>query len=306
METGPSTDKWLYQDDNSGADLIVDRRHVKMIAGVLLSFPIYLSSPLATAPLTMSTATATITQNGNSNISIKTFVIPPSPQKPPASKPSPSPSMSTNSTATIRLLYNRATRAFLRRDILLTYSLLEAAFAILQPPTTSTPDALTDDRRKWDILRITLESTVYASNFSQTETATFPESLRASLSEAPPTLTSKFYKRSLSLFTPTDSIASGLNAAHIPTQVLATLVLASLKLECPDFARVMVDDWLGRREPALRSVDDGTEYEDGYAKIMDLYCLHVLPKLSQWDYVFEFLEYESELSAKTREVRKHV
>lgn len=91
----------------------------------------------------------------------------------------------------------------------------------------------------------------------------------------------------------------GPNAAYIPPQVLATLVLASLRVECPDLGRVIIEDWLARRDPIPISVDEGT---DGYAKILDLYCLHVLPKLQQWDYAFEFLEYESELSPKTRGV----
>ncbi|KAJ3565206.1 hypothetical protein NP233_g7779 [Leucocoprinus birnbaumii] len=252
----------------------------------------------------MPTTTATITQNGSAhNISIKTVVIPPGLQKPSILSPQPLPSssMSPGSSATIRPLYSRATRAFLHRDVRLTYSLLEAAFAILQPPPTSAQDAFADDRRKWDILRITLESTVYTSNPSQAEKAALPDSLLAILSETPHTLSSKFYSRSLALFTPTDSVVSGPNAAYIPPQVLATLVLASLKLECSEFGRVMIEDWLARRDPTLGTVDGGTEHEEGYAKIMDLYCLHILPKLEQWDYAFEFLEYESELSVKTRE-----
>jgi hypothetical protein len=186
----------------------------------------------------------------------------------------------------------------------LTYTLLEAAFAIIQPPPTSAPDTLADDRRKWDILRITLESTVYASNPSQSEKSALPDPLLTSLSETPHALISKFYNRSLTLFTPADSLVSGPNAAHIPPQVLATLVLASLKVECPDFGRIMVEDWLARRDPTFRVVDDGAEHEDGYAKILDLYCMHVLPKLGQLDYAFEFLEYESELSPQAREVWK--
>lgn len=41
---------------------------------------------------------------------------------------------------------------------------------------------------------------------------------------------------------------------------------------------------------------------DGYDKVLELYCLHILPKLDQWDYTEEFLEYESELPVQRREV----
>ncbi|KAF9446835.1 hypothetical protein P691DRAFT_803381, partial [Macrolepiota fuliginosa MF-IS2] len=248
----------------------------------------------------MPTTTATVTHNGSTHVSLKAVVIPSGVPKHSILSPplSPSQSMSAGTAATVRSLYNRATRAFLHRDIRLTYTLLEAAFVIVQPPPTSTPDIFTDDRRKWDILRITLESTVYASNPSQTEKAALPDPLHTSLSETPHALISKFYGRSLSLFTPADSVSPGPNAAHIPPQVLATLVLASLRVECPDLGRVIIEDWLARRDPMPIAADEGP---DGYAKILDLYCLHVLPKLQQWDYASEFLEYESELSPKSRE-----
>ena len=116
---------------------------------------------------------------------------------------------------------------------------------------------------------------MYVSHPSQTKTAKLPEYLPASLSGTPHTLVTNFYKCSLSL-----CIALGLNATH-PSQVLATLVLASLTLECPDFARIMIDDWLDRRKLSLRAVDDGTEPKGGYVKIIDLYCLRVLPRLNQ-------------------------
>jgi hypothetical protein len=143
---------------------------------------------------------------------------------------------------------------------------------------------------------------VYVSPPAQAEKAALPNSLLLLLSETPHTLISKFYARSLALFTPTNSVMPGASAGYIPSQVLATLVLASLKVDCPDQGRVMIEDWLARREPSLTIPDDGQE--DGYAKIMDLYCLHVLPKLQQWDYAFEFLEYESELETVMREVRQ--
>jgi hypothetical protein len=250
----------------------------------------------------MPTTTTTVTHNGSTHVSLKAMVIPPGSHKSsPLSSLQPQ-AMSSGTTATIRPLYNRATRAFLHRDTRLTHTLLEAAFAILHPPLTSALDSFVDDRRKWDILRITLESTVYASNPSQAEQAVLPDSLKTNLSETPHVLISKLYNRSLSLFTPADSVVSSLNPAYLPSQVLATLVLASLKVECPDFGRIMIEDWLARRDPAVVTLDDESEHESGYSKILDLYCLHVLPKLQQWDYALEFLEYESELSPRSREV----
>ncbi|KAF7771597.1 hypothetical protein Agabi119p4_5908 [Agaricus bisporus var. burnettii] len=247
----------------------------------------------------MPTTTATVTHS--THVSLKAMVIPPGAHKPSTLPSLQPPPMSSGTTATMRPLYNRATRAFLHRDTRLTYTLLEAAFANLHPPLTSVCDSFADDRRKWDILRITLESTVYASNPSQTEQSALPDPLRSSLSETPHVLISNLYNRSLSLFTPTDSVISSPSPAYLPSQVLATLVLASLKVECPDFGRVMIEDWLARRDPAIMAMDGESEHESGYSKILDLYCLHVLPKLQQWEYALEFLEYESELSSKTRD-----
>ncbi|KAI0267802.1 hypothetical protein BC834DRAFT_58906 [Gloeopeniophorella convolvens] len=69
-----------------------------------------------------------------------------------------------NTAAALRPLYARAARAFLHHDIALTHSLLASAFALLPPPpTAAAPDPLAEHRRKWDVLRITLEATVYAA-----------------------------------------------------------------------------------------------------------------------------------------------
>lgn len=207
-----------------------------------------------------------------------------------------SPTAQTSTSATLRSLYNRAGRAFVLRDIPLTYSLIQAAFALLSPPR-AVPDPLGDHRRKWDILRITFESTVYASPPPSTET--LPESLRAILSESVQALSMSIYTRSLSLFTPSNANSAPkatLNAAYLPSQVLTTLVYSSIKLDAADVGRVMIEDWLARREPQY-SLE-----EEGYAKILDLYCIHILPRLEQWDYATEFLEYENELPERKREV----
>lgn len=204
-------------------------------------------------------------------------------------------------SATLRSLYTRAARAFVLRDVETTVSLLHSAFAILKPPQC-VPDALSDDRKKWDILRITFESTLYSS--PPASSSRLPDSIRHLLTEAPQALVSSMYTRSLSLFAPSgDAKTSSTTASYLPSQVLTTLVYCSLKVGAPDLGRVMIESWLALREP-YDSSNTRTRGTDGYDKVLELYCLHVLPKLGLWDYVKEFLEYESELSVKRREVRQ--
>ena len=218
------------------------------------------------------------------------------------------PSISVHETpstiaVTLRTLYNRAAHAFLHRDIPLTHSLIESAFAVIHPPIVL-PDSLADYRRKWDILRITLESTVYSSPPSRPEE--LPDSLRHNLTESPPSLIASLYARSLALFTPLDGVVQKPTAAYLPSQVLITLVYASLRMNSPDVGRTIIEDWLSRRDSSLPIVEQSTLPEDtkknGYEKVLELYCLQILPKLEQWDYAREFLEYEGELSHSSREV----
>ena len=97
----------------------------------------------------------------------------PKPKHAPSSSPSaPSSPSSPNATVTVsalRSLYARAAKAFLLKDITLTHSLLTSAFAMLPPPVlvASKPDKLDSHRKKWDILRISLESTAHAAPVAQ-------------------------------------------------------------------------------------------------------------------------------------------
>lgn len=91
----------------------------------------------------------------------------------------------------------------------------------------------------------------------------------------------------------------------MPSKVLVTLVLASLKTDCAVVGRWMVEEWLARRgniQPALT----GQVGEDGYAKVLEVYCLNVLPVLEEWEYAVEFLEYEGELTPERKQVSRHV
>lgn len=218
-------------------------------------------------------------------------------------------SSSTSSTAsTLRSLYFRATNSFINRDIPQTHALITSAFQLLPP----SPSTITDPgnhlgpwRRKWDILRLTLETTVYSSPPSEAEE--LPPSIRANLMLSPQSLLGSLHTRSLKLFTPIAESADGdagsqraLSSRYLPPPVIVTLVLASMKLNAPEVGKGMVEDWLsGRGDPE----DAGSEDEDGYEKIIELYCLHLLPRLEEWGLAAEFLQYEGELDTAKKQVR---
>ena len=61
----------------------------------------------------------------------------------------------------------------------------------------------------------------------------------------------------------------------------------------------MIEDWLARKNPEILSSGEGRL---GYIKILELYCLHILPRLEEWDFAQDFLQYERELDAEMRQV----
>jgi hypothetical protein len=201
---------------------------------------------------------------------------------------------SVSMEATLQSLYNRATRAFLHRDVAVTFTLLKSAFELLLPPPMPSPEPLDAHRRKWDILRITLETTVFSS---APDFAALPQSLRESLLLSPQLFISTLYARSLTLFTPS-SLPRKPSSAFLPHQILVTLVASSLKVDCPNFGREIIEDWLSKRG----QYDFIPSTGEPYHKVLELYCLHVLPRLGEWVYIREFLSCENELASDKRRV----
>jgi hypothetical protein len=227
------------------------------------------------------------------------------------SGPSTSAGASSSSTAgteaTLRSLYSRAAKSFINRDVPQTHALITSAFQLIPPSPPTITDAdhqISVWRRKWDILRLTLETTVYSSPPGEVEE--LPPSIRANLMLSPQSLLASLHTRSLKLFTPKAGDSGGdpgsqksLNARYLPPQVIVTLVLASMKLNAPEVGKGIVEDWLsGRGDP-----EEVLEGGDGYEKIIELYCLHLLPRLEEWDLAAEFLQYEGELDAAKKQVR---
>ncbi|KAI0312781.1 hypothetical protein OF83DRAFT_1144335 [Amylostereum chailletii] len=199
------------------------------------------------------------------------------PPKTPASK---------STSTTLRTLYTRAAHAFLHRDISLTHTLISSAFTLLPPPDIA-QDSLNKYRRKWDILRITLETTVYTA--PPEDAASIPAPLRSNAMLSSASLITSLHARSVQLFTP----SSKPDAAFLPAVVLVTLATASVRVNSASVGRSLVEEWLARRGQR--------EDEDGYEKVLEVYCLSVLPALDEWDYAREFLGYETELKATRKE-----
>lgn len=210
---------------------------------------------------------------------------------PPQNSSSPS-----STEATLQSLYNRAAQAFLYRDIVLTTTLIASAFVMLQPPTAPAPDTFDVHRRKWDILRISLESTVYASPPDRT---TLPDALRELLLLSPQSFVATSHARSLALFTPS-LLPRTPTSAFLPYQILITHIGSSLKVNCPAAGREIIEDWLSNRGQYDFIPSTGEAYE----KVLELYCLHILPRLEEWDYAKEFLTYEAELPPSKKTVSR--
>jgi hypothetical protein len=226
-------------------------------------------------------------------IPFKLTTDPPTDNSPPASSPAQPQQLTAT---TLRPLYTRAVRAFLHRDIVLTHSLLTSAFALITPPLTPAPDLLAEHRRKWDVLRITLDVTVYTA--PPPDSASIPTALRSNALLSAAALLTSLHTRSLRLFAPADGPATP-NSAFLPAQVLITLALSSAKIGCPVAGRGIVEEWLACRALNATALNAA---EDGYEKVLEVYILNILPALGEWAYARQFLGYETELPMQSREV----
>jgi hypothetical protein len=214
-------------------------------------------------------------------------------------RPAPIPSTSSSihlpsepvPSTQLREQYKTAANAFLRRDFALVYTCITNALRLLPPPVSvdSSQDIYALQRRQWAILQNTLSTTVHGLSVQD-----IPVILKEERSLSVPALLDALHVRSARLFTPASFQPS---SAWIPAPIMHTLVLAALKFDVPETGRGMIEDWLARRTPGPPG-----EGHDGYDKLIDLYCLHVLPRVNDWDYAKEFLQYETELPSEKRQV----
>ncbi|KAG9095014.1 hypothetical protein FRC06_010227 [Ceratobasidium sp. 370] len=241
----------------------------------------------------------------------------------------------------LRTSYSNAARAFLHHRTEEAHILVEEAFELLTPPSAHQNDQLSSHRRKWDILRITLETTLYTTPVDGTAAASKQAKMLESVAQSstfkfvnpnewsaprsparsthhpfgspsigdpsllsPPSLLGTLHTRSSILFAPSSDKPS---SRYIPAAVLVALVLASLKLDCPQVGRGMIEDWLANRDPLGPSVDAESSgaarsgEREGYEKVVEVYCLHVLPRLNEWDYAKDFLDSEMEMTPVKRQ-----
>ncbi|TDL19877.1 hypothetical protein BD410DRAFT_751526 [Rickenella mellea] len=229
---------------------------------------------------------------------VLTSTIPTSGVVPLKLAPSSSRTSPDMTATTLGSLYPRAAEAVLHRDFALAHSIIASAFAILHPPTShfNLPDQLDGQRCKWDILRIILETTVFSAPPTSSDPEAMPAPLRANMMLSAASLIATLYTRSQRLFTPSSSNQKP-SVAYLPARMVVALDNASLKIDCPEAASHMTEDWLGKRVEVEHIYRDS----EGYEAVVELYSLHVLPRMEGWDQAREFLVHEQELSPKARQ-----
>ena len=196
-----------------------------------------------------------------------------------------------NALPTLRALYSRATHSFVQRDLAQTHSLVDQALKLLSPPSSSTSlvDGLSSHRRKWDILGITLATTLYSSTHSKSL-----KKENVELQLPPNDFVQSLRTRSLRLFTPQSLSPS---AGYVPPQVILILAVSALKFDAITLAREIIEDWLTKRGQD-ESLCDAAAYE----KIVEVYALHVLARLGAWEDAREFMQYEGDLPEEAKQV----
>lgn len=129
------------------------------------------------------------------------------------------------------------------------------------------------------------------------DSASIPAPLRSNAMLSGASLISTLHARSVQFFTPYS--LSNHDAAYLPGPVVVTLATASVKVNAPAVGRSIVEEWLARRGQV---VSPGAPGDEGYEKVLDVYCTSILPALDEWEYAAEFLHYESEMDREVKQV----
>jgi len=214
-----------------------------------------------------------------------------------------------------RSLYTRATTAFVKKEFLLAYEIVEDGTGLLSrfgPPrggrsasgdSGENQDELGQGRddvewsTKWDILRLTIEALLYSEPtlvHPQTHAkgkgkGRIPSGLEELLvSHSPSSLLEKMYSRSLDLFG---------GAGLVPPSVALTLVMAGLKVASPESSRVIAEEWFAAHEHGAVEEPSST----GYRKMVRVYGERILPLLGEWDGAFEWVEGSAVLDGAEKE-----
>ena len=129
------------------------------------------------------------------------------------------------------------------------------------------------------------------------DSASIPAPLRSNAMLSGASLISTLHARSVQFFTPFD--VQNHDAAYLPGPVVVTLATASLKVNAPGVGKGIVEEWLARRGHVVSPESTGDE---GYDKVLEVYCTSILPALDEWEYAAEFLHYETEMDPDPKQV----
>ncbi|CAG8503892.1 14250_t:CDS:2 [Acaulospora morrowiae] len=217
--------------------------------------------------------------------------------------PSLSPSQTDNSLnmspnhitlQTLTSLYKETTQAFLLRNYDSAYSLCMSSISKLAefPPVTVSPSTKIIQIKIW-CLYINLIAALLAE---KPPIATKDHEIKRLLERPSEKICEEVY---------TKIVTTGFNNedGEIPGEIIIACTLLCLHQNCPKFACQVIEDWYcSLPKSTIVHLNQDDSMLKCYEKVVQLYVLHVLPKLKEWDKASSFLAVDQIIDKEHKKV----
>lgn len=202
-------------------------------------------------------------------------------------------------TKAIRNSYNKATQSFLLREYDTTWTHVTTALDQLREFDISVVDGVLM-RKAW-VLFVSLVGAVLSQRQQgkRVKLANGRGSLGAYTAQGPEQVMKSLWSTCVDAY--------GGVEGHVDGSVVVANILVELNVHQVELARSVVEGWLGTlSEFVLTFLEehsgDDDEISMAYERVVELYILHVLPKLGEYEYAREFLNFNSILTEDKKRI----
>lgn len=232
----------------------------------------------------------------------------------------------SNGNNEVEILYNSAVQCFVRRDHIGTQTHLKKLLPLLEPRQTKQiwyepPQKVVNGHARshtsdeWMIKILKLVISSYASLYS--DPPSDPSSLSLDLQpllppSSPDLILKHIFNLCQSTYFPVKYQQDSTQAPLLPPALISTLLLASLKLSpsspALSFAHNLAEDWISQLPDSfILAISSSGRKElesarEGYLKVVELFVGEVLAREGEWGMARGFLEGESIMDSKRKEV----